>query len=84
MQLSKKFNYCYQNKNDMIQNLKDAGCNQQLIECFMNQLNEGRLSESICLLNKHRCCLLHSLHQEQKRIDCLDYLIYMLQRQLSD
>ena len=76
----KQINSYYQTNEEIIQNLKDAGCNEQTIECFMNQLNNDRLSEGICLLNKHRCCLLTNFHQEQKRIDCLDYLIYMLQR----
>ncbi len=31
-------------------------------------------------LAKHRRVLLDALHREQKRIDCLDYLVYTIEK----
>ena len=32
------------------------------------------------LLNQHRRLLLDAMHREQKRIDCLDYLLYQIRK----
>ena len=36
--------------------------------------------EALRLLTAHRRHLLDTLHQEQKRIDCLDYLVYQMRK----
>lgn len=64
----------------IIQNLKDAGCDQATIQSFLTDFHGGEPSKGIRLLEKHRRTLLEVLHLEQKRIDCLDYLLLMLQR----
>ena len=61
------------------QNLADAGCGEQLIEEFWRLLGEGREQESLALLQQHRRCLLECCHAQQKKIDCLDYLIYQME-----
>ena len=35
-------------------------------------------------LKLHRCKLLKTVHQEQKKIDYLDYLVYMLKKEESE
>ena len=63
----------------VLQNLKDAGCTDEMVEKFMDlQANEDE-EQQIRLLSSHRKHLLEELHREEKRIDCLDYLIYQLQ-----
>lgn len=71
----------YRTEEDLIQNLKDADCDQSTIQIFLADLHGGEPSQGIRLLEKHRCALLDVLHQTQKRIDCLDYLLFMLQKQ---
>ena len=39
----------------------------------------GNTKEQLRLLYRHRAALLDRLHQDQKQIDCLDYLIYRIQ-----
>ena len=63
----------------IIQNLEDAGCGQALMEQFVELVESGHLDEGLSLLEKHRRYLLDCCHTEQKRIDCLDYLIYTLE-----
>ena len=41
-------------KEDVVRNLKDAGCSQQTIEQFMECLKRGTLSEQMELLSRHR------------------------------
>lgn len=68
----------YHTEEAILQNLEDAGCSAETIRAFMADLKQGNKSEGIRKLNVHRRFLLDMLHEEQKRIDCLDYLIYEL------
>ena len=63
---------------DVTQNLIDAGCSQDLVEQFMSL--QGRQEEQLSLLSRHRKTLLDQLHLEKYRIDCLDYLVYQIQK----
>ena len=67
-------------EQDVIQNLKDAGCGKDAIDSFMGCYRGGEIVRGLRLLSDHRQSLLDQLHAEQKRIDCLDYLIYQLKQ----
>lgn len=67
-----------QSTEDIIQNLKDAGCDSETIENFMADLQKGKKANGLKRLAVHRKNLLDSLHREQKCIDCLDYLVYQM------
>ena len=62
------------------QNLKDAGCTEELSRQFMVLQKDGEAEKQIQLLSGHRRHLLDVLHQEERRIDCLDYLMYQIQK----
>lgn len=62
--------------NSIYQNLIDAGCDENIIEKCMSFVDNGRITDMLSILTKHRKCLLDSVHKVQKQIDCLDYLIY--------
>ena len=62
----------------VVANLADAGCDNEQIEQFMDFLKYGRKEAGLSLLAKHRRFLLDCYHAEQKKIDCLDYLIYQI------
>lgn len=64
----------------IIQNMKDAGCGQKMIAAFVETLREDKADEGMRLLAAHRRMLLEELHREQKKIDCLDYLVYQMQK----
>ena len=61
-------------------NLRDAGCSGEFIREFTELGRSGREAEQRRLLSKRRAELLDELHESQRRIDCLDYLIYMRRR----
>ncbi len=67
------------NENDMIQNLKDAGCDDGTIVAFITDLKEKRIADGLKLLAVHRRSLLEEIHKDQKQIDCLDYLVYNIE-----
>ncbi len=68
----------------IIQNLKDAGCDSDLIHRFLGYRRLGRICEQLQLLAKQRRILLDALHDDQKRIDCLDYLVYQIEKLNKD
>lgn len=68
-------------KEALVQNLQDAGCNQKLIDKFLNLLNQKQFDQIFILLRKYRNTLLDNIHKQQKEIDILDYLIVNLKKE---
>lgn len=64
----------------VIQNLKDAGCDAETVERFLSLMERERTAEQLALLADHRRRLLDKVHQEERRIDCLDYLVYQMNK----
>lgn len=64
----------------LLRNLKDAGCDETLIQEFLQCDEEKNPSKQVRLLKTHRRDLLSSLHICQSQIDCLDYLLYQIQK----
>lgn len=62
------------------QNLLDAGCDRKTTESCMACFTAGAPAKMLPQLVKHRRVLLDALHREQKRIDCLDYLVYTIEK----
>lgn len=67
-------------KEAIIQNLKDAGCDNDTITCFMNYFEAKEIKKELQVLSKHRRTLLDALHICQKQIDCLDYLSWQIEK----
>lgn len=70
----------YGSKDAVIQNLKDAGCSQDTVECCIDCLDCGKKEELLKRLENHRKGLLRKVHEGEKQIDCLDYLVYQIDR----
>lgn len=70
----------YGSKEAVIQNLRDAGCSEDGIECCIACMEQGKKKELLRRLEEHRNGLLHKVHEEEKHIDCLDYLVYQISR----
>ena len=65
----------------VLQNLKDAGCDPDIIARFMICQDAGKTKDSLRVLASHRATLLDEIHASQARLDCLDYLIYKLRKE---
>lgn len=64
----------------LYQNLKDAGCGQRMVQKCMELIQEGKNRELMLELSRYKKYLLSLVHTHQKEIDCLDYLVYTLER----
>ena len=62
------------------QNLADAGCGAETTLLCLSLAESGQWEKLCRELKKHRVELLDALHESEKRIDCLDYLLYELNR----
>lgn len=67
-----------ESREAVVQNLKDAGCSQDIIENFLLYFDENQKEKQLALLEKHRKQLLNFVHKEEKKIYCLDYLVYQI------
>lgn len=72
------------NKNDILQNLKDAGCNSEIADRVIMLSETGNSVTALNILAKHKMKLLDNLHKTQKKIDCLDFLIFNFKEQKND
>ena len=70
----------YASEDAVVENLRDAGCSSSQIECFLDWQEEERTADQLFMLSEHRKQLLDNVHREEKRIDCLDYLVYQIER----
>lgn len=67
-------------REGLIQNLKDAGCCEKMIRDFMECFDEEDIDHQIALLELHRDDLLDNVHSEERKISCLDYLLYQIRK----
>ncbi len=60
--------------------LKDCGCTQKVInECLM--INAGSSEEKLLpFLQQQRYRLLQKIHEEQQKLDILDYVIFKIKQ----
>lgn len=81
--LSKPVNNKNMDIEKLIQNLKDSNCSEDLIAEIVTLDNKGEISKELKLLERHRKNLLEKLHQNQKYIDNLDYLIFNFREKIK-
>ena len=67
-------------EENIIQNLKDAGCSKSQIEEFMDYAGKHERNSELKLLRQQRDFLLDGLHEKQRMIECLDYLVYQIKK----
>ena len=60
------------------QNLIDAGCDEKFIKEYDCCCDKKTCEK---LLAQHRRELLGEIHAKEKNIDCLDYLVYTMNKQ---
>lgn len=64
----------------VVQNLRDAGCSESDTERMLQLLEQGKTTELLQSLKCQRCRLIETLHKQQQKVDCLDYLIYQMKK----
>ena len=68
----------------LLDNLEDAGCDSSFVERFLALERSGQYRELLRLLSDHRRQLIDCLHREERRIDCLDYLVYQMEKHRTE
>lgn len=66
-----------------LQNLKDAGCDETFIKTCMELIEEEKIIEIKKMLSNHKNEMMQDIRKRQKEMDCLDYLIYSLEKNKS-
>lgn len=66
---------------DIIQNLKDAGCSERQMKDICRMYEAGRIQDVIRSLRCYRCHLMNQLHESQSKVDCLDFLVYQMEKE---
>lgn len=61
--------------DDLAQTLRDAGCDEGTSEAVRRLCEGRRVDDAIRVLRRHRCELMSCLHEDQRKVDCLDYLL---------
>lgn len=67
----------------LYQNLVDAGCSKKGITACMDYAKKGEWKSLLPILTRHKKTLLERMHTSETQIDCLDFLIYRLNKELS-
>ncbi len=44
----------------------------------------GRVQDAVKTLRKHRCTLMDRLHESQERVDCLDFLVWRMEKAVNN
>ena len=63
------------NKQEIVQNLKDAGCTSEFTERFFMT---AEIKEQMKMLAEHRMIVLQRIHKYERQIYCLDYLVHQI------
>lgn len=65
-----------QDRDAMVRNMRDAGCDHREVECFCEYMAQKNRKEEILILEKHRELLLDEIHEIRHSIEELDRLLY--------
>ena len=70
------------NENTVRCNLLDAGCSDESASFVNGLVQTGRLTDALHEMKVIRCDLMDALHQSQRKVDCLDYLIRQTEKEI--
>ena len=65
------------------ENLLDAGCTEDSALAVERLYRAGQLGDALRQVKVIRCDLMDELHQSQRKVDCLDYLIRQMEREIN-
>ncbi|MBQ8092577.1 MAG: hypothetical protein IJ242_03270 [Clostridia bacterium] len=67
----------------LTQGLSDAGCSAKDASVICSLYEAGRYSEMLYQTKKQRSRLMDAMHESQRRVDCMDYLILRQKKQIQ-
>ena len=67
----------------LMQGLKDSGCSNEAAEQICSLCSAGDYERMLHQMKKQRCALVEEMHESQKKVDRMDYLIHMQQKRMK-
>ena len=67
---------------DIAELLQEADCSDEFIQQFLTAMEAESVKNQLRLLRTQRSRQLERLHEEEKKLDRLDYLRYKLEKQM--
>ena len=65
------------------EDLLRAGCPECSAQAIEHLLDEKRFHDALHKMRVIRCDLMEELHQSQRRVDCLDFLIRQTEKEIK-
>ena len=70
-------------KEHLAQGLTDAGCGKEFIDGICSLYQAGNYPEMLRQMKKQRCTLMDAMHESQRKVDRIDYLIYHQEKRMK-
>ena len=70
-------------KEQLIQDLSNAGCNEETAVRIGNLYESGSFAEMLFQMKKERCVLVDQMHESQRKVDRMDFLIWNQEKQIK-
>ena len=70
-------------KEQLVQGLSDAGCSTETAERIGILYEAGSYDEVLHQMKKQRCVLIEQMHESQRRVDRMDFLIRNQEKQMK-
>ncbi len=67
----------------LMQGLKDSGCTDEAATKICALCSVGDYAAMLHQMKKARCALVEEMHESQKRVDRMDYLIHMQEKRMK-
>ena len=64
----------------LMRGLKDSGCPKEAASRICSLCSAGDYEGMLHLMKKQRCALVEKMHESQKNVDRMDYLIRMQEK----
>ncbi len=65
---------------ELMLNLKACGLEEEKFEEYLSNWKSGKTEEQLKLLSEKRQIILDNIHKQEKQINCLDYLVYQIEK----
>ena len=70
-------------KEQLIQGLSDAGCSAETAERISRLCEAGSYDEALHQMKVQRCTLVEQMHESQRKVDYMDFLIRKQEKQIK-
>ena len=67
----------------LMQGLKDSGCPEEAAAKICALCSTGNYEEMLHQMKKQRCALVEKMHESQKQVDRMDYLIRLQEKRMK-